>query len=191
MTDRFLDGKAALVTGGSRNLGAAISSALAERGATVAVNYHSSERDAEDLVASLPGAGHVAVAGDCGTPQGVEALVTGAVAALGSPIQVLVNNYGPFSMTPFAEMPEEEFRRIFDANVTAAYIATKAVVPGMREAGWGRIVNMSAGSANLRNHSIYSLAKAAMVTLTETLALELGPEILVNCVSPGLSLIHI
>ncbi|MFQ5948444.1 MAG: SDR family NAD(P)-dependent oxidoreductase, partial [Acidimicrobiia bacterium] len=82
-------------------------------------------------------------------------------------------------------LPEGEWDRIWDSNVKAAYLATQLVVPGMREAGWGRIVNISAGSAYLRNHSVYTLAKEAMITLTEELALELGPEITVNCIAPG------
>jgi NAD(P)-dependent dehydrogenase (short-subunit alcohol dehydrogenase family) len=132
------------------------------------------------------GGTHVAVAGDCSTPDGVTELVAAARTALGDrPIQVLVNNYGPFSMTPFAEMPDDEFRRVFDANVTAVHAAVRAAAPGMREAGWGRIVNVSAGSAYLRNHSIYTLAKATLMTFTETLAWELGPDITVNCVAPG------
>jgi NAD(P)-dependent dehydrogenase (short-subunit alcohol dehydrogenase family) len=188
MPERFLEDKVALVTAGSRNLGAAISVALAERGADVLVNYMTDSTPAAALVERLGrhGGDHHAVQGDCGTVGGVEALVADATALVGGrPIQVLVNNYGPFSMTPFAEMPEDEFRRIFDANVIGAYTAVKAVVPGMREQGWGRVVNVSAGSAYLRNHSIYTLAKAALVTLTETLAFELGPEITVNCVTPG------
>lgn len=188
MTEGFLEGRAALVTAGSRNLGAAISLALAVHGADVVVNYQSGETDAVALIVRMSeyGGSHVALAGDCSTPAGVDTLVTAASEALGGrPIQVLVNNYGPFSMTPFAEMPEEEFRRIFDANVVSAHTAVRAVVPGMRETGWGRIVNVSAGSAYLRNHSIYTLAKAALVTFTETLAWELGPEITVNCIAPG------
>ncbi len=185
---RFLTGSVALVTGGSRNLGAAICEALADRGADVLVNYASGETEARTLVDELraKGGDHHAIRGDCGSPRGVEDLVAAASALVDDrPIQVLVNNYGPFSMTPFADMPIDEFRRIFDANVTASYAATRALVPDMRTAGWGRIVNLSAGSAYLRNHSIYSLAKASVITLTETLAQELGPEILVNCVSPG------
>jgi 3-oxoacyl-[acyl-carrier protein] reductase len=186
--ERHLEGKAALVTAGSRNLGAAIAEALAVRGARVAVNYRTSEGDAAAVVARLDrhGSGHVAVRGDAGTSHGIRTLVAEARRALGSaPIQVLVNNYGPFSMTPFAEMPPDEFDRVWDANVKAAYVAVAAVAPDMRAAGWGRIVNVSAGSAYLRNHSIYSLAKAALVTFTESLALELGPEITVNAVAPG------
>jgi len=188
MMRRFLEGKAALVTAGSRNLGAAIAEALAERGAAVAVNYLSSESGARAVVDRLDefGSGHAAVRGDAGTPDGMRSLVAAAGRALGDrPIQVLVNNHGPFSMTPFAEMPPEEFDRVWDANVKSAYVAVGEVVPAMRAAGWGRIVNVSAGSAYLRNHSIYTLAKAALVTFTESLAVELGPEITVNAVAPG------
>lgn len=186
MTEQFLSGRAALVTAASRNLGAAVARALSGRGARVAVNYHGGRERAEALVAELPGEGHAAVQGDAGTADGIRAIVAEAGEALGGgPIQVLVNNYGPFSMTPFAEMPEEEWVRIWDANVKTAYLAVQAVVPGMRAAGWGRIVNLSAGSAYLRNHSIYTLAKESLVTLTEALAVELGPEINVNAVAPG------
>ncbi len=72
-----------------------------------------------------------------------------------------------------------------NVNLKAAYLATQGVVPGMRESGWGRIINMSAGSTFIRNHSIYGLAKAGVILLTEALALELGPEIMVNAITPG------
>jgi NAD(P)-dependent dehydrogenase (short-subunit alcohol dehydrogenase family) len=185
MAEQFLADKAALVTAGSRNLGSAVALALAERGARVAVNYHSSQDEAEALLARMPGSGHAAVQGDAGTPAGIEAIVAESREVLGAPIQVLINNYGPFSMTPFAEMPEDEWDRIWDANVKVAYVAVRAVVPGMREAGWGRVVNLSAGSAYLRNHSIYTLSKESLLTLTEALAVELGPEINVFAVAPG------
>lgn len=183
----FLEGRTALVTAASRNLGAAIAAALARHGATVAVNYHSSSAAAESLVARLreeTGREHVALRGDIGTAAGVGGLVESALERLGR-IDVLVNNAGPFSMTPFAELPEAEWDAVWDANVKAVHVATRLVVPGMRAAGWGRIVNLSAGSAYLRNHSIYTLAKAALIVLTEQLALELGPEITVNAVAPG------
>lgn len=187
-SEPFLAGKTVLVTGSSRNLGASIVDRLATLGATVAVNYHSSGDVARVLVERLrlrTGAPHVAVAGDGTTGAGVRRLVDDALAQLGGRIDVLVNNAGPFSMQPYAELPEEEWDRIWDSNVKAAYLAAQLVAPGMRTAGWGRIVNMSAGSAYLRNHSIYGLAKGAMIQLTEELALELGPEITVNAVAPG------
>ena len=191
MTDipkRFLNDRLALVTGGSRNLGAATSQALAEAGAVVAVNYHRSADEAFRLVESLPHSpsGHLAVQGDAGTPDGIRRLVDNVEQkAGGRPIEILINNFGPFSMTPFTEMPEDEWERIWSANVKAAFVAVQETAPKMDQAGWGRIVNVSAGSAYLRNHSIYTLAKDAVVGLTESLAVELGPSITVNAVTPG------
>jgi len=186
--ERYLDGKVALVTAGSRNLGAAIAIALAERGAVVAVNYHTSAVLAERLIDSLSTVRgtHLAVQGDASTPAGMRSLLRDTSRQLGGrEIQVLVNNYGPFAMTPFAEMPEGEWDRIWTANVKTAYVAAKEAAPGMRKLRWGRIINVSAASAYLRNHSIYTLAKASLLTLTESLAVELGPEINVNAITPG------
>jgi NAD(P)-dependent dehydrogenase (short-subunit alcohol dehydrogenase family) len=185
---QFLEGRAALVTGASRNLGAVIAERLAASGARVAVNYHASAEAANTLVDRLrreTGREHVALAGDVAGTAGVETLVEAALRELGGRVDVLVNNAGPFSMTPFAELPESEWDHISNTNVKAAYLAAKLVAPGMRAAGWGRIVNISAVSYALRNHSIYGLAKNALIFLTEELALELGPEITVNAVAPG------
>jgi NAD(P)-dependent dehydrogenase (short-subunit alcohol dehydrogenase family) len=176
----FLSGRTALVTGSSRNLGAVIAERLAAHGATVAVTYRDSEKAARELVARL-GEGHVAVGGDLARPA---PLIAAAQEALGR-IDVLVHNAGPFSMTPFAEMHEAEWDTIWDVNVKAAQVAARLLAPGMRESGWGRIVLLSAGSAYLRNHSIYGLAKQALGFLAEELALELGPAVTVNAVAPG------
>jgi NAD(P)-dependent dehydrogenase (short-subunit alcohol dehydrogenase family) len=180
-----LAGRSALVTGASRNLGAVIAARLAAGGARVAVNYRSSREAAEAVVAALPGEGHVALQADVSRPDGARALVEAASSALGGGVDVLVNNAGPFSITPFAELPVEEWDRIWDANVKAAYLTAQLCAPAMRAAGWGRIVNVSAVSYVLRNHSIYGLAKSGLVFLTEELAAELGPEITVNAVAPG------
>lgn len=180
-----LAGRTALVTGSSRNLGAAIARRLAERGARVVVTGFQSLAAAEALVAELreaTGGEHLLVGGDLAT--GARALAEEALQAAGQ-IDVLVNNAGPFSMDPFVELSEEEWDRIWDTNVKAAYLCTQVLAPRMRRAGWGRIVNVSAGSAYIRNHSVYTLAKAALITFTEELALELGPEITVNAVAPG------
>ena len=177
----YLSDRTALVTGSSRNLGAAIAERLAEHGASVAVTYRHSEEAARELLDRLPGNGHVAIGGDLEDPA---PLVASALEELGR-IDILVHNAGPFTMTPFAEMNEGEWDTIWDVNVKAAHIATRLLAPAMREAGWGRIVLLSAGSAYLRNHSIYGLAKHALAFLAEELALELGPEITVNAVAPG------
>lgn len=182
-----LEGRRALVTGSSRHLGAAIARRLAEHGATVAVHHHTSADDARALVEELrsaTGRDHVLVGGDVTDPAAVKRLVAEAIGLLGG-VDVLVNNAGPYGTTPFADMAEEEWDRVVDANLRAAWIATREVVPGMRAAGWGRIVNLSAVSAWVRNRSIYGLVKSAVNTLTEELALELGPEVTVNAVAPG------
>jgi len=180
-----MQGKRALVTGASRNLGVAIAERYAVSGMLVAINYHSSRRHAEHLAATLPGGPHVAVPGDVTDPAAVEEMGAAAAEGLGGPIDVLVNNAGPYGMTPFTEMDEEEWHRVWDGNVRASYLAVRSVAPGMRASGWGRVINLSAVSAWVRNRSIYGLAKAAIGFLTEELALELAPEVTVNAVAPG------
>lgn len=185
--DPFLDGKTALVTGGSRNLGATIAERLAAHGASVAITFHTGADTAAALVQQLQretGRPHHAFGGDLASSDEVRQVVGAAQRALGD-IDILVNNAGPFSMTPFTELPEAEWDRIWNSNVKAAYLASQLVAPAMRASGFGRIVNVSAVSYSLRNHSIYGLAKSALVFLTEELSVELGPEVTVNAVAPG------
>ncbi len=184
---RLLAGKVALVTGGSRNLGAAISLALARQGANVAIGYLQDRSSAEEVLGQIRAEGveGLAVQGNLADSQGVRKIVREALEWLGGTIHILVNNVGPFADTPFGQLPEAEWDRIMNSNLKATYLATQLVVPGMRRASWGRIVNLSAGSAYIRNHSVYTLAKSALITLSEALALELGPAITVNAVAPG------
>ena len=182
-----LEGHTALVTSSSRNLGAEIVRVLAASGANVITTYFQSKSAAEDLVdelADTPGT-HSAVHGDTRSATATCLLLENAIAAAPGTIDILVNNSGPFSMTPFTDLPVDEWDRIWNGNVTAAFLATQMLAPQMRSLGWGRIINVSAGSAYLRNHSIYTIAKEAMLTLTESMALELAPEITVNCIAPG------
>lgn len=187
MSGTMLEGKTALVTGSSRNLGAMIACELADRGCRVVLTCHSSRPDAEALLEELTretGAGHHLVQCDLSTTSGTERLADEALSVTGG-IDILVNNAGPFAMDPFVELDEEVWDSVWDTNVKAVYILVKRLGPGMRESGWGRVLNVSAGSAYARNHSIYTLAKSALITLTEELAVELGPEITVNAVAPG------
>lgn len=186
--DRPLEGRRALVTGSSRNLGAEIARSLAHRGAVVVVTYHESKAEADTLCAELhaeTGSEHYAVQTDLSDPEAVGTLINSAAEALEGPVEILVNNHGPFSMEPFHLISAGDFARVIEGNLTITLRAVQHVVPGMRAGGWGRIVNLSAGSAYVRNHSVYGLAKHAVATLTESLALELGPEITVNAVAPG------
>lgn len=185
--ERRLDGRNALVTGSSRNLGAAIAFELSSRGAAVTVTYHQSRQAAEDLLERLPDPSHgthTVLAADLSSGSRISEFLDRFELA-GRSADILINNNGPFSMEPLTTLSESEWDRIWDSNVKAAQMCAQRLAPGMRENGWGRIVNISAGSAYIRNHSIYTLAKSALITLTESLALELGPEITVNAVAPG------
>lgn len=184
----FLLGRRALVTGGSRNLGATIARELATAGASVAVNYRSSDAEANRVVGSLDradGARHTSVRGDVARPEDIGGVVDCASERLGGPIDILVNNAGPYLSTPFMDMDVADFDAVWNANVRAIYLFAQAVMPGMRAVGSGRIINISASSAYVRNRSIYTLANASVITLTEQLALELSPSVLVNAVAPG------
>lgn len=180
-----LRGRIVLVTGASRNLGAEVARLMAERGARVAVNCRRSTAEAADVLASLSGFGHLLAVGDVATEVGVDSIVTDIERSTSAVVDIVVNNAGPFSMTPYLRLDPNEFDAIWDANVRSVYLVAKRVAPGMAAKGWGRIVNISAGSAFVRNHSVYSLAKDAVITLTEQLAVELGPAITVNCIAPG------
>jgi NAD(P)-dependent dehydrogenase (short-subunit alcohol dehydrogenase family) len=181
-----LVGLTAVVTAGSRNLGAEIVRELASRGASTISTFRSSPENCAALVAQLPrdtGQRHRCCHADLESHQGIEPFMDELTSL--DQVDILINNFGPFSMTPFAEMTEGEWDRIWNGNVEATRRCSRAVAPGMRERGRGRVVNISAGSAYIRNHSIYTLAKASLITLTEMLAVELGPEITVNGVAPG------
>lgn len=182
-----LSGRTALVTGSSRNLGAAIAAELAQRGARVVVTYREHLADAQQVLDSLPAVArgdHLLIGANLTTLQGAEALAAEAVQRTGG-LDIVVNNAGPFDMEPFLKLELSRFDEVWTANVGAVVAIVRTVAPVMRVAGHGRIVNISASSAYIRNHAVYTLAKSALITLTEQLALELGPEITVNAVAPG------
>jgi 3-oxoacyl-[acyl-carrier protein] reductase len=182
----LLEGRRAIITGASRNLGADIALALARHGATVAVNYRGSRAEAEAVLAALGeyGTRHVAVAGDVSSSAEVSSMIEAAVDALGG-LDIVVNNAGPYGATPIMEAEATEWERVVDANLKGTWLCTKAAVPYLRESPAGRVVNLSAVSARVRNRGAYGLAKAAVEVLTEELALELAPYATVNAVAPG------
>ncbi|MCH7670034.1 MAG: SDR family oxidoreductase [Acidobacteria bacterium] len=183
-----LEGHRAIVTGSSRNLGAEIANHLALAGALVCVNYHHSREQAEEVVAALRDVSsgrHVAVQGDVADPGEVERIVSESAGSLGGVIDILVNNAGPYDATPFLDLEVKDFDRVWNVNTKSTYLMMRAVAPAMRRQEWGRVVNISASSAFVRNRSIYTLANAAIITLTEAMAMELGPEVTVNAIAPG------
>ena len=179
-------GKVALVTGSSRNLGAVIARALAERGAEVAVHYAKHADDAQRMARQIQESSGIAEVfrADVGDSGEVRRLAAEVLARFGR-VDMLVNNVGPYADIPLLDLPEDVWDAALNSNVKASYLLTQALAPGMKQRGWGRIVNLAAVSAFVRVHSVYGLAKAAVIHLTESLALELAPEIRVNAIAPG------
>src|SRR5215212_3733855 len=183
--DRF-DGKVALVTGSSRNLGAAIAGRLGAHGATVAVHYQQDAAAAERVVIAIAAQGGAAARfqADLAASGSSAPLAQAVLAQLGR-LDILVHAAGPYADIPFATLDESTWDRTMNVNLRAAYQLASAAAPSMREQGWGRIVAISAGSAFIRSHSVYGLAKDALRHLVASLAVELAPEITVNAIAPG------
>ncbi len=186
-----LDGRVALVTGGGTGLGRAISLALGRAGAAVGVNYAHSREDAEATVQAIRDLGGraEAFATDITDWAAADGLVAAAETALG-PIDVLVNNAGITRYVPFDDLRAVErgdWDRIFDVNLDGAFGCVRAVAPGMRRCGGGRILNVASNSGiTAEGSSIpYVVSKAAVIALTQALARALAPSVLVNAVAPG------
>lgn len=189
MQDQKLKGKVALVTGAYRNLGAITAMKLAEFGANIVINdldHPSIEEDKKKTITILHDCGVEveAISGDIANSAEVDVLYEKAIGRFGK-VDIIVNNAGPFNMQPYLELTEKTWDLVMDVNLKAIFLTAKAFAPQMKKNGWGRIINMSAGSAYVRNHNVYTLAKAAVQTITESLALELGPEVTVNAIAPG------
>jgi 3-oxoacyl-[acyl-carrier protein] reductase len=184
-------GRAVLVTGGSRGIGAAAARAFAQAGERVAVHYGSAREAAEEVRAALPGDGHVVVGADLADPDAVRAMVGAAAEGLGG-LDVLVNNAGVFLAHPITDTTYEEWQRAWHdtlaVNLVGAANATWCAVPHMIEAGGGRIVNVSSRGAfrGEPTHSAYGASKAALVAFGQSMARALGPHgIAVATVAPG------
>ncbi len=186
-----IEGRRALVTGGSRGIGRAIALGLAREGADVAVNYRHSRADAESAVREIGQMGRraVAVQGSTDSRDDVERFVAEAQDVLGG-LDILVNNAGILKRTPFLEISEEEWDAIVNVNLKGYFLVGQAVAHRMVEAGTaGAIVNVSsAGQAVAApNLTHYCVSKAGVEMLTKEMALELAPHgIRVNAVAPGL-----
>jgi 3-oxoacyl-[acyl-carrier protein] reductase len=187
--DLQLSGKPALVTGSSKGIGEAIAMALAREGANVVV--HGRDRaQAERIVGVIVAAGGQAhaVLGDLTQDHAVERLVAEAQDRVG-PIAILVNNAGGSGpKNDWATTTAREWASTYDRNVLAAVRVSTRVLPGMRQAGWGRLINVSSGAATMppATGPDYSAAKAAMNALTASMAKAVAAEgVTVNAISPG------
>jgi 3-oxoacyl-[acyl-carrier protein] reductase len=190
MTTNGLRGRVALVTGGSRGIGAAISRALAEAGASVAINYRERSEEAERLALRLreAGANVSAIAADVSKPDAVAAMVEAVKSEFGA-IDILVNNAGIAIVRGVDDLSEMDFDQTIAVNLKSAFLCTQAVLPAMRARKWGRIVNISSGAArgagSIGPH--YNASKAGMEGLTRGYAARLVKEgITVNAVAPSL-----
>lgn len=176
--------RTAIVTGGGRGIGAAIARALTDRGVAVTV-FARTAAQLERVVAG--GAAALAVAGDVAREEDVARLVAAHERELG-PVDVLVNGAGILERGLVEELSPAAFRRVLDVNLTGAFLCARAVVPGMRARGRGRIVSVASISASVGTAagSAYNASKAGLVALTRCLAEELR-EAGVQClsVSPG------
>ncbi|MGI5143652.1 MULTISPECIES: SDR family NAD(P)-dependent oxidoreductase [unclassified Streptomyces] len=183
-------GRVALVTGASSGIGAATARVLAARGMRMVVNYLRSSKSAEEVVADIEAAGGqaMAVQADVREVAAVESMVEQVQAAWGG-IDVLVHNaLIPYAVKSFQDMTWEELGGKLDAEMHAAFAVTKAVLPAMKEQGWGRIIYLGTGLSRRPREGMIALgtAKAALEQFARYLAQELGPQgITVNIVAPG------
>jgi 2-hydroxycyclohexanecarboxyl-CoA dehydrogenase len=180
--------KVALVTGGAAGIGAACSKRLAAEGIAVGV-LDLDETRCADTVAAIEAEGGKALAlgADVADRAQVQAAVAKLRGAFG-PVTIVVNNAGVTDFTPFEQATEELFNFVYKVNVLGPIIVTQETLADMKAAHWGRVVNISSSSAQTgsKGMAVYSSSKGAVISLTRTLAQELGPDgITVNTIPPG------
>src|ERR1035441_4308737 len=185
-----LTGKMALVTGGSRSIGRAAAVALAKAGAAVAVNFQHRETEARAVCREIEGIGRraLAVRADVSKAAEVARLVETVEKGLGS-IDILVNNAGISRLQPLPEITEHDWDDILTVNLKSMFLVTQAVLPGMRQRKWGRIINLSSVTAQLGGviGPHYASSKAGAIGLTHSYATLLAKEgITVNAIAPAL-----
>ncbi|WP_309104120.1 SDR family oxidoreductase [Microbacterium sp.] len=181
-----LTGKTALVTGSTQGIGRAIAVALADAGARVAVNGRRADTVAsviDELRAESSDRDLVAAAGDVSDEAGAVAVLDAA-----GDVDVLVNNLGIFGTTPALEITDDEWRRYFEINVLTAVRLTRAVLPGMKERGWGRVMNIASDSAVVTPAEMihYGMSKTALLAVSRGFAKDAaGTGVTVNSVLAG------
>lgn len=188
-----LEGRTVIITGAGQGIGAEYARAFAAAGSNVVAADINGEAVA-DLVRDIAGnSGRaIAVTADVADEESTRAMAAAALEAYGR-IDVLINNAALYSQVfrgIFDEIPLDEWRQVMDVNVTGSFLCARAVLPAMRERGWGRIVNISSSTVAMGrpNFLHYVTSKAAVVGMTRSMAREIGGDgITVNCVMPGLT----
>jgi 3-hydroxybutyrate dehydrogenase len=176
----FLTGKTALVTGSTSGIGLAVARALAAEGARVILNGFGDPAEIERLRSGL-GAGYSAA--DLTRPEAIEAMMEEA-----GPVDILVNNAGMQHVAPIDEFPPEKWDLLIALNLSAAFHTIRLALPGMKQKGWGRVINTASAHSLVAspNKAPYVASKHAIAGLTKAVALETATSgVTVNCISPG------
>ena len=186
---RWLEGRTAVVTGGSRGIGRAIALELGRQGAAVAICYRSREDEAAAVTGALSEMGARSLAAPCDVSESsqVDAFFARVASELG-PVDILINNAGIARDRWFMFLDQAAWEDVVRVNLTGAFLCAKAAIRGMMVRRWGRIINVVSASAHvgLPGQASYSAAKAGLVGLTRTLAREAAPHgVLVNAIAPG------
>lgn len=186
--DAGLIEKVALVTGGSKRIGAEIAKRLHMEGMNLILHYHSSDQEARALQSELNEArpkSVVLVKGDLLDNHKITHLIQEAI-KVNARLDALVNNASSFFPTPIGNTSEEDWTDLIGTNLKAPYFLSQAAAPELRKRR-GCIVNIADiyGERPLKNHPVYSIAKAGLIMMTRSLARELAPEVRVNAVAPG------
>jgi 3-oxoacyl-[acyl-carrier protein] reductase len=181
--------KVALVSGGSRGIGAAIVKVLAEAGTDIAFTYHSDKSSAAQVEASVKkfGGRCLVLKTQVSDQKQVHAAVQKTLREFGH-INILVNNAGIWNYGAIGSMSERQWDEMIDTNLKGMFLFTNEAVPAMKKQGSGKIINIAstAGQRGEPFHSHYAASKGGMIAFTKSVAVELAPHhILVNCVSPG------
>lgn len=184
-----LNGVVAMVTGSSRGIGRAIALAFARAGANLAVAYNQNADRAEIVSAEIRslGCNAIVLQLDVSARASIRRAIEDTVDAFGH-IDILVNNAGILQQKPFLEITDEDWHRIIDVNLKGPFICAQEIFPIMQRQGHGRIINIASSGGQLGGPLAvhYSASKAGIICLTKSLARIGAPNILVNCISPGL-----
>ncbi|GAA6190579.1 3-oxoacyl-ACP reductase family protein [Phaeobacter sp. NW0010-22] len=183
-----LQGKTAIVTGGGRDIGRACAVKLASEGANVAVNYFASSAGAEETVAEIEkiGGKSFAMQGDLNKPEEVDALINRTVDTYGG-LNILVNNAGGLiARKKITEMSLEHWQAVMDLNLTSTFLMVKAALLHMESGAIVNIASQAGRDGGGPGASAYATSKGGVMTFTRSLAKELGPDIRVNAICPGM-----